>query len=190
MSTTIESIREQLKDLGSECATKQTEKSAMNLERDLRTRIDNKIEDAEEKQRRDSKDLYNKHTMLKQEMSLSMLDNDMLGFLKGFQKEWNKLLYHSDQTGEKLGTMSTKLEDLDTQVLSLQQASVIAKSKPSKDRLAPRNSSKKVPSMSVPSSGTITQKMSQKSDRNVKELSSADSVQIPATITDRKPVKW
>ena len=67
------------------------------MDREVRARIDTKISDVQEKQSRDFKELFNKHTMLKQEMHLNMLDQDMLGFLKGFQKEWNKLLLRSDK---------------------------------------------------------------------------------------------
>ena len=79
------------------CKTKQTEREAQCMDREVRARIDTKISDVQEKQSRDFKELFNKHTMLKQEMHLNMLDQDMLGFLKGFQKEWNKLLLRSDK---------------------------------------------------------------------------------------------
>ena len=46
--------------------------------------------------------------MLKNEMSLSMLDPDMLGFLRGMHKEWNKLLTRSEKSAEKLERMDSK----------------------------------------------------------------------------------
>ena len=56
--------------------------------------------------------MLNKHTMLKNEMSLSMLDADMLGFLKGMHKEWNKLLHRTDKASERIERLDTKFEDV------------------------------------------------------------------------------
>ena len=101
----IENMEERHREAQKVCKTKQTEREAQCMDREVRARIDTKISDVQEKQSRDFKELFNKHTMLKQEMHLNMLDQDMLGFLKGFQKEWNKLLLRSDKQIETVASM-------------------------------------------------------------------------------------
>lgn len=46
-----------------------------------------------------------------------MLEPDMLGFLKGFQKEWNKHLFRSDKNTERFDkfveNFDAKIEELE-----------------------------------------------------------------------------
>ena len=140
-------INEDMKTVRAVCKTKQTEREAAMTERELRARIDNKFQDAEDKQRRDRNEMLNKHTMLKQEMSLSMLDADMLGFLKGMHKEWNKLLHRTDKASERIERLDTKFEDVQKFLRSFKgfgksdRLSSTAKS-PNTKRSTPRHSSR------------------------------------------------
>lgn len=46
-------------------------------------------------------------------MELSMLEPDMLGFLKNFKKDWNVMQTRADRTSKHIESMSTKLDSLD-----------------------------------------------------------------------------
>ena len=72
----------------------------MTLEKDLRKRLDEKWKDALESQRRDERDYNNKIVALKSEMSLGMLDKNMIDFIKKIKKEWNKVLSRSSKCEE------------------------------------------------------------------------------------------
>ena len=75
------------------------------LERELRSRIDDKFRNAIEEQRREAKNLTNKLTLLKNEIAISLLDKDTIDFVRNVKREWNHVLSRSKTFEERVANL-------------------------------------------------------------------------------------
>lgn len=87
------------------CKTKQTIVQVTQTEQELRERITNKVQELKDMHFRDLKESSNKMTLLKNEISLSLLDRDTIQFIKNIKREWNHLLSRSKTFDDKVNEL-------------------------------------------------------------------------------------
>ena len=62
--------------------------------------------------RSDQKDLTNKLIQLRNEMSLGLLDKNMIDFIRKMRKEWSNIQNQSNQYGERIQEMSNRQDGM------------------------------------------------------------------------------
>ena len=80
--------------------------------------MDEKVREVKESQFSNAKDFSNKFTLLKNEISLSLLDKDTINFIKGIKREWNHLLSRSKTYDDKVNELQKQQTTLMTSIRS------------------------------------------------------------------------
>ena len=101
----IKKLEDDIKEVNRFTRTKMDFNEASRNETKMRQRLEQQIEDNGESSRREIKGISDRLIHLRNEVKLSMLEEDMIKFIKGVKKDWNRVLSRSQTFEDKFNDL-------------------------------------------------------------------------------------